>query len=579
MATLALLSLVLLRLFVVQAGGVVDDGIGDDGSLFTACLAAAGVGNVTTRQSPAYAAALLVSVQNLRFAGAGAPKPAAVVVPASLQELRDSMRCARAAGLVLRLRSGGHSYEGLSYTTTTEEDDDRSSAFAVVDLAALDRVDVHVDADRRAGTAWVQSGATLGQTYHAVAAASGPALAFSAGSCPTVGSGGHIAGGGFGLLSRKFGLAADNVVDAVLVDAAGRVLSRAGMGEDVFWAIRGGGGGTWGAVYAWRVRLSAVPERVTAFVVNRPGSVRSVASLVSTWQHVAPWLPDEFYVSAFVGAGLPELKKLNRTGISVTFKGLYLGPAHEALQILTARFPEIGLSDLDPREMSWIESVVFFSGLPEGSTVSDLTDRVLHHKNYFKAKSDYVRRPMTLDQLVRAIGLLSEQPKAYVILDPYGGAMDRVGSGDLPFPHRKGNIHGIQYLIEWMADDDDHKEEYMDWLRRFYDFMGEYVPKKPRTAYINYMDLDLGTNNWFGHGAGGAADESPNPEVEAARAWGERYFLGNYDRLVRAKTLIDPENVFRNAQSIPPLGGAQGMTRSTRGISPKVTSNGSTHDS
>ncbi|CAD6266117.1 unnamed protein product [Miscanthus lutarioriparius] len=575
MAALALLSLVLLRLFAVQAAG---GGDGDDGSLFTVCLAAAGVGNVTTRESPAYAAALLVSVQNLRFAGAGAPKPAAVVVPASLQELRDSVRCARAAGLVLRLRSGGHSYEGLSYTTTTEDDDDRSAAFVVVDLAALDRVHV----DTASGTAWVLSGATLGQTYHAVAtAASGPALAFSAGSCPTVGSGGHIAGGGFGLLSRKFGLAADNVVDAVLVDAAGRVLDRDRMGEDVFWAIRGGGGGTWGAVYAWRVRLSAVPERVTAFVVNRPGSVRSVASLVSTWQHVAPWLPDEFYISAFVGAGLPELKrKLNRTGISVTFKGLYLGPAHEALQILTARFPEIGLSDLDPREMSWIESVVFFSGLPEGSTVSDLTDRVLHQKNYFKAKSDYVRRPMTLEQLVRAIDLLSEQPKAYVILDPYGGAMDRIGSADLPFPHRKGNIHGIQYLIEWTADDDDHKEEYMDWLRRFYDFMGAFVPKKPRTAYINYMDLDLGTNNCSVQRAGSDVDESPNPEVEAARAWGERYFLGNYDRLVRAKTLIDPENVFRNAQSIPPLGGAaQGMTRSTRGVSSKVTSDGSTNDS
>ncbi|KXG24485.1 reticuline oxidase [Sorghum bicolor] len=576
MAAFAMLSLVLLRLFAVQAAGV---GVVDDGRSFTACLAAAGVGNVTTRESPAYAAALLVSVQNLRFAGAGAPKPFAVVVPASLQELRDSVRCARAAGLVLRLRSGGHSYEGLSYTT----DDDDRTAFAVVDLAALDRV----DADRRTGTAWVQSGATLGQTYHAVAAAasgSGPAaaLAFSAGSCPTVGSGGHIAGGGFGLLSRKFGLAADNVVDAVLVDAAGRVLDRAAMGEDVFWAIRGGGGGTWGAVYAWRVRLSAVPDRVTAFVVNRaPGSVRSVASLVSTWQHVAPWLPDEFYISAFVGAGLPELKKkkLNRTGISVTFKGLYLGPAHEALEILTARFPEIGLSDLDPKEMSWIESVVFFSGLPEGSTVSDLTDRVLHQKNYFKAKSDYVRRPMTLEQLIRAIDLLSKQPKAYVILDPYGGAMDRVGSADLPFPHRKGNIHGIQYLIEWAASDDDHKEEYMDWLRRFYDFMGAYVPKKPRTAYINYMDLDLGTNNWSGHRTDNDIDKSPHPEVEAARAWGERYFLGNYDRLVRAKTLIDPENVFRNAQSIPPLGGVQCMIRSTRGISPKITSNGSTYDS
>ncbi|CAL5010266.1 unnamed protein product [Urochloa decumbens] len=558
---LALFSLV-LRLFALQAGGAGGDG-GGSATTLTACLAASGVRNVTARDSPSYDAALRVSIQNLRFAGPGTPKPAAVVVPASLGELRAAVRCARAAGLVVRLRSGGHSYEGLSYTTA-----DRS-AFAVVDLAALDRVLV----DAAAATAWVQSGATLGQVYHAVAASS-PSLAFSAGSCPTVGSGGHIAGGGFGLLSRKHGLAGDNVVDAVLVDAAGRVLDRAAMGEDVFWAIRGGGGGAWGAVYAWRLRLSPVPERVTAFVINRPGSVEAVARLVSAWQHAAPWLPDEFYVSAFVGAGLPEL---NRTGISVTFKGFYLGPRNEALEILAARFPEIGLSDLNPREMSWIESVVFFSGLPEGSSVSDLTDRVLHKKNYFKAKSDYARRPMSVDQLIRVVKLLSEQPKAYVILDPYGGAMDRFGSGDLPFPHRKGNIHGIQYLIEWAADEDDHKDEYMDWLRRFYAFMGAYVPNNPRTAYINYMDLDLGSNNWSNRQSDSISN-SPNPEVEAARVWGERYFLGNYDRLVRAKTMIDPENVFRNAQSIPPLGGS-GMTRSPGGISPKVTSNGNTYES
>jgi len=221
--------------------------------------------------------------------------------------------------------------------------------------------------------------------------------------------------------------------------------------------------------------------------------------------------------------------------------------------------------------------VVFFSGLPEGSSVSDLTDQVLHKKNYFKAKSDYVRRPMALDQLIRAVDLLSKQPKAYVILDPYGGAMDRIDPADLPFPHRKGNIHGIQYLIEWAADEDGHRDEFMDWLRRFYDFMGAYVAKNPRAAYINYMDLDLGTNNWSDDRQ--PDNKIPNPEVEAARAWGERYFLGNYDRLVRAKTTIDPDNVFRNAQSIPPLR-VPGVTRSSpRGISPEVISNGSTYDS
>ena len=88
MAALVLFSLVLLRLFAaVQAGAAQDDG-----ASFTACLAAAGVRDVTTRGSPGYGAALGASIQNLCFAGAGAPQPAAVVVPASLEELRAAVR-------------------------------------------------------------------------------------------------------------------------------------------------------------------------------------------------------------------------------------------------------------------------------------------------------------------------------------------------------------------------------------------------------------------------------------------------------------------------------------------------------
>lgn len=174
---ISLLVSLLLRLLSVQAAshGSVGGGIGnddDDSALMTSCLAAAGVRNVTTRRSPAYAAALAFSVQNLRFVAACAHHgPAAVVVPASLAELRAAVLCAREAGLVVRLRSGGHSYEGLSYTT------DDAGGFVVIDLVALDRVRVHAGTC----TAWVQSGATLGQVYHAVAASS-KTLAFSAGS-------------------------------------------------------------------------------------------------------------------------------------------------------------------------------------------------------------------------------------------------------------------------------------------------------------------------------------------------------------------------------------------------------------
>lgn len=183
----------------------------------------------------------------------------------------------------IRVRSGGHSYEGLSYTT------ENHVAFVVVDLANLNRVRV----DPGSATAW-------------------------AGSESTTGLGGHISGGGFGLLSRKFALAADNVLDASLIGPDGRVLDRSSMGEDVFWAIRGGGGGSWGVVYSWKLRLVPVPRNVTVFTVGRAGPVEHVAGLVHRWQYVGPNLPDEFYLSVYAPTGSTD------GNVSISFTGQVL---------------------------------------------------------------------------------------------------------------------------------------------------------------------------------------------------------------------------------------------------------------
>ncbi|KAG8385178.1 hypothetical protein BUALT_Bualt03G0014900 [Buddleja alternifolia] len=117
-------------------------------------------------------------------------------------------------------------------------------------------------------TAWVQVGATLGQLYHTIAQRS-KALAFTTGVCPTVGVGGHFSDGGYGFMSRKHALASDNIIDAKLINANGQVLDRESMGEDLFWAIRGGGGASFGIILAFKVKLVIIPEAVTVFNVPR----------------------------------------------------------------------------------------------------------------------------------------------------------------------------------------------------------------------------------------------------------------------------------------------------------------------
>ncbi|CAI0545653.1 unnamed protein product [Linum tenue] len=154
-----------------------------------------------------------------------------------------------------------------------------SQPFLLIDLINLRNVTVDVPTK----SAWVQAGAVLGELYHSIASASGT-LAFPAGICPS-----------YGMLLRKYGMAADNVLDARLVDAEGRILDRAGMGEDVFWAIRGGGGNTYGVVVSWKVKLVPVPRRVTGFKVSKT-SEGSLTKVIQRYQHFAKLKAKSDYV-------------------------------------------------------------------------------------------------------------------------------------------------------------------------------------------------------------------------------------------------------------------------------------------
>lgn len=498
-------------------------------SNFSSCLVSDGVTNFSLPTSPSYAGLLNSSIFNLRFTLPNVAGPAAVVLPESRDDLRRAILCARASSLAIRVRSGGHSYEGLSYTT------ENHVPFVVVDLANLNRVRV----EPGSATAWAESGATVGELYYAVGRSS-QSLAFTAGSESTTGLGGHVSGGGFGLLSRRFALAADNVLDAALITPDGRVLDRSSMGDDVFWAIRGGGGGSWGVVYAWKLRLVPVPRNVTVFTVGRTGPVELIAGLVHRWQDVGPNLPDEFYLSVYAPTGSTD------GNVSISFTGQVLESKERALSVLSQSFPELGLTELDLSEMSWVESTAKFAGL---STVEDLANRRRQPKQYSKSKSDYVQAPISRHDMVEIVRYLSTGPTGSIQLDPYGGAMARVGRAETPFPHRAGNLYSIQYGVTWDRSQVARAEEYIGWLRSFYKYMAPYVSKDPRAAYVNYLDLDLGVNNWT-RAAGGSSAQAV---ARARSSWGEAYFGENFDRLVRAKTVVDPGNVFNNAQSTPPL--------------------------
>ncbi|KAL8507356.1 hypothetical protein ACS0TY_018051 [Phlomoides rotata] len=202
----------------------------------------------STPENASFDSILKSSAQNLRCLVSSVPKPRLIFTPLIENHVQASVICAKELGIELRVRSGGHDYEGLSYISDTQ------IPFIIVDLTKLRAVSV----DSQDDSAWAQAGATIGELYYRISQKS-KNHGFPGGLCPSLGIGGHITEGAYGPMMRKYGLGADNVVDAKIVDSSGRILDRASMGEDLFWAIRGGGGASFGIILSWKLRL--VPAR------------------------------------------------------------------------------------------------------------------------------------------------------------------------------------------------------------------------------------------------------------------------------------------------------------------------------
>ncbi|RID45090.1 hypothetical protein BRARA_I01843 [Brassica rapa] len=468
------------------------------------------------------------TAQNQRYLTKSMPKPGFIFKPVHETHVQASIICSKKLGIHLRVRSGGHDYEGVSYVSQIE------IPFIIIDLSKLRQINVDIEDN----SVWVEAGATTGELYYRISEKS-KTHGCPAGIYPSLGIGGHITGGAYGSLMRKYGLAADNVLDAKLVDVNGKLLDRTAMGEDTFWAIRGGAGGSFGIILSWKIKLVPVPKTLTVFTVTKTLDQDAGFKILSKWQQVADKLVEELFLRVFFTiAGNNE----NRT-VAMSYIGQFLGEKGNLMEVMSKGFPELGLTLEDCIEMNWIESIMYSSGF--STTTPPPPEVLLQAKSplgevYFKAKSDFAKEPIPVLGLKGMIKKILEEEAAVMIWTPYGGMMDKIPESEIPFPHRSGTSFMIQYYRSW-SDTEKRPDMRIKWIRELYNYMTPYVSSNPRQAYVNYRDLDLGQNN------------NLKTSFNQAQVWGAKYFKDNFNRLVKIKTKVDRENFFRHEQSIPPL--------------------------
>jgi hypothetical protein len=385
------------------------------------------------------------------------------------------------------VRSGGHSYEGLS-----------QSANLVIDLRGLTAITI----DATAGLVTAGAGVSLYNIYQALAARG---LALPAGSCPTVGISGHVMGGGHGLLARSHGLTCDTLRQLAIVDSQAQTLqASATSNADLYWACRGGGGGSFGIATQFTMSTFHLANALV-FGVSWKLSQAHAAKIFAAWQAWAPSAPNT----------ITSIMKLGPAGqgkISMRCIGQSVGTKSELSNQLK---PIVGLetpsSALKIQSLGFLDAIKHFAGPLDYESV------------YMKAKSDYVLAPLGTAAIQALLAAAAAVPVGgiAVLCDAYGGKISDVAAGDTAFPRRGGTQYCIQYYSSWTraADTAAH-------LAQVANVYAAMRPFMPGAAYVNYCDLDL-------------------PDFANA------YWGANLGRLSAIKKARDPGNLFHHAQSVP----------------------------
>jgi len=418
--------------------------------------------------------------------------PALIVRCDTTSDVVCAVNFAKENGLALAVRGGGHNIAGSAMC------DDG----LVVDLSPMKAA--RIDAGARRAT--IEGGATLADLD---AATQAHGLATPSGINSTTGVAGLTLGGGFGWLSRKYGMTIDNLESADVVTAAGEVVrASATENPDLFWALRGGGG-NFGVVTSFEFRLHPVGPGVLSGLIVYP--ISEAKAVLRQYREFIAKAPDELSVWAILRQA-PPLPFLPE---AVHGKGII------ALALFYAGDPAQGMPLIAPLR-------TFGGPLGEHVGVQPYTDwqkafdplLTPGARNYWKSHNFSVLDDGLFDAVITAIET-PPSPQCEIFFGAIGGATSRPAPDSAAYAHRDAqfvmNVHG-----RWTNQADD--ERCIRWAR---DFFKASAPFASGGVYVNFLTADEGDR------------------VRAA-------YGPNYERLARIKRKYDPQNLFSTNQNIQP---------------------------
>jgi FAD/FMN-containing dehydrogenase len=412
-------------------------------------------------------------------------RPALIARCLNTADVIDAVNMGREEGLEISVRGGGHNVAGRAVT----------DGGLMIDLSLMKGI--HVDPEQRTVRA---QGGVIWSEFNRAAATFG--LATTGGEISSTGIAGLTTGGGLGWLMAKYGIALDNLISAEVVLASGDVVKAAEDSEqDLFWALRGGGG-NFGIVTWFEYRVHPLSTVLGGAVLH---PLPAAPEVLSNFRSLNAGVSDELTTAAaFLHAPDGSGGKLCGPALC------HVGEDPDRAEAELRPFREFGTpaADLVQRMPYPVMNTLLDPMFPAGTL------------NYWKSAFLSELSDAAIEIMADAFEN-SPTEMCALIIEHIHGAVTRVEPTATAFPHRQA---GYSCLIISQWTDPDETDNCVSWARETFDALRPHMADR---AYVNYLSAD--------------------DDERIRQAYGP-----NYDRLVELKRRYDPENLFRLNQNISP---------------------------